>query len=78
MGVANEPAFPVKLENVHPDYAAMPGLTKREYFAAKIYQQFLAGAVLPPGFDAAEQLVFAASRAIEAADALLAELERTS
>lgn len=81
MSNANEPAFPAKLNRIDElgiAEAHMPGLTKREYFAAMIYQQFLAGAVLPPGFDAAEQLVFVAVRAIEAADALLAKLERTS
>lgn len=52
------------------------GLTKRELFAAMIFQQFLQGAVLPEGFDASQQLAFAARRATESADALLAELAK--
>lgn len=80
MSNANEPAFPViKTEwpnsNYHKTYS-VGGLTKREYFAAMLFQQFLSGAVLPPGFDASEQLSFAAERAIEAADAIIAELEK--
>ena len=81
MSSANDPAFPEVKTNwpnaSRHDTYSIGGLTKREHFAAMMYQQFMAGAFLPPGFDASEQLAFAAVRAIEAADALLAELERT-
>lgn len=73
----NVPAHPV-LAQQPGTYEAVQhlGLTKREMFAAMIFQQFLSGAVLPPEFDASEQLRFAASRATEAADALIAELNK--
>ena len=60
----------------YTDTHSTGGLTKREMFAAMMFQQFLAGSVLPPGFDASEQLRFAAQRAIESADALIAELNK--
>jgi hypothetical protein len=61
------PAFPV-----HRDYEAFnPGMSLRDYFAAKAMATFMHGAVLPPGFDAREQLDFTAKRAYEVADALL-------
>lgn len=47
------------------------GMTLRDYFAAKAMQSFMHGAVLPPGFDAAERLSFAGMRAYEMADAML-------
>jgi hypothetical protein len=46
-------------------------MTLRDYFAAKFMATFLHGAKLPPGFDASEQMDFAAGRAYECADALL-------
>jgi len=56
------PAFPVD---------DLSGMTMRDYFAAKIMATFLHGAVLPPGFDATEQIDFTAFRAYECADAML-------
>jgi hypothetical protein len=44
----------------------------RDFFAAKAMQSFTQGAVLPPGFDAKEQLDFVAVRAYEMADAMMA------
>lgn len=64
MGNGEVPAFPGN------------GLTKRELIAAMVFQQLLHGAVLPEGFDATSQLRAAAARAIESADALLAELAK--
>lgn len=49
------------------------GMTLRDYFAAKFMATFLQGSKLPPGFDASEQIAFAAVRAFECADAMLAE-----
>ena len=63
------PAFPViGAPGAPEDY---PGMTLRDYFAAKAMQAFLHGAVLPPGFDAKEQLAFVGQRAYEMADAML-------
>lgn len=50
-----------------------PGMSLRDYFAAKIMATFMHGAVLPPGFDAVDQLNFTAGRAYEVADAMLKE-----
>lgn len=71
--------------NMHSDYTGGPafpvdcsqpereeGMTLRDYFAAKAMQSFVQGAVLPPNFDATEQLAFMAVRAYETADAMLA------
>ena len=75
-------AFPILslLQSRDGDYSLEQegGLTKRELFAAMVFQQFLHGAVLPPGFDASEQLKLAAQRSIECADALIAALEKTN
>ena len=60
------PAFP------SPEYSVL-GMTLRDYFAAKFAATYLHGAVLPPGFDATEQLNFVAVRAYESADAMLKE-----
>lgn len=68
------PAFPIPLrpgENWQ-DMADCDGMTLRDYFAAKAMHQFLAGAVLPPGFDAGEQMAMLAGRAYEVADAMIA------
>lgn len=54
----------------------MGAITKREYFAGLVFQQFLHGARLPPGEDAREALEFVAQRAVESADILLAELAK--
>ena len=48
-----------------------PGMSLRDYAAVRFMATFLHGAVLPPGFDAQEQLDFTASRAYECADALI-------
>lgn len=75
----NWPAFPVSTgdrEIGHqsgPDTWQFPGIDIRDYFAAKAMQSFLQGAVLPPGFDASEQLSLVAMRAYEIADAMLRE-----
>ncbi len=47
------------------------GMSLRDYFAAKIMATFMRGAVLPPGFDATEQIDCAAMRAYECSDAML-------
>lgn len=54
----------------------MDAITKREYFAGLVFQQFLHGARLPPGEDASEVLGLVAQRAVESADILLAELTK--
>lgn len=77
------PAFPStewqknKAFPSQPMPVAVGGMTLRDYFAAEIMGAFLHGAVLPPGFDASEQLLFAAGRAYEAADAMLKAREAT-
>lgn len=48
-----------------------PGMTLRDYFAAKVMHQFLSGAVIPDGFDAAEIFSRVSVRAYEMADAML-------
>ena len=55
----------------HTEVYSAGGMSLRDYFAAKIMATFLHGAVLPPGFDASEQIDFTAGRAYECADALL-------
>ncbi len=52
------------------------GITLRQHFASQIFSTMMQGAVLPPGFDAEDQLLFAAKRACEAADCLLIELAK--
>lgn len=47
------------------------GMSLRDYFAGKVMEQFLAGAVLPEGYDATASLRAVAARAYEAADAML-------
>ena len=68
-------AFPV-LHTIDGNWVKEPlaeyaGMSLRDYFAAKVMAVFLQGAVLPPGFDAREQMAFTAGRAYEAADAML-------
>lgn len=66
---ATDPAFPVA------DYGAcqLPGLTKRELFAAMVLQGFAAC----PHIDGSPKFLRDhASRAVEWADALLAELAK--
>lgn len=62
------PAFPV---HETPESTDTPGMSLRDYFAARIMATLMRGAVLPPGFDATEELEFAARRAYECADAML-------
>lgn len=67
------PAFPNAIADPTNDwYMSTFGMTLRDYFAAKAMQAFLHGAVLPPGFDAKEQLAFVGYRSYEMADAMLA------
>lgn len=73
------PAFPFdEKEGDGTHYHSHGGMTLRDYFAAKAMQSFMQGAVLPPGFDAAEQLAFTASRAYEVSDAMIAAREAKS
>lgn len=70
------PAFPLDYETaMETDGAGVSkygtGMTVRDYFAAKAMHQFLAGAVLPPGFDASELSLMLAARAYEMAEAML-------
>ena len=67
----NPPAFP-------RDHAqdGHNGMDLRDYFAARIMATFLHGAVLPPGFDASEQIAFTAMRSYECADAMLRERDK--
>ncbi len=77
MSKAHEPAYPVPLgpgealdDEMNPN-----GFTKREHFAAMAMQGLLASESRESLFDTTEG---AARCAIEHADALLAELEKTS
>jgi hypothetical protein len=62
------PASPVPGLNDDPSFN---GMSLRDYAAVRFMATFLTGAVLPPGFDAGEQIAFTAGRAYECADALL-------
>ena len=53
------------------DYPAEPRVSLRDYAAVRFMATLLHDSVLPPGFDAQEQLYFAGCRAYECADALL-------
>ncbi len=72
MNNGNRPAHPVPGLG---QYVEQNGLTKREYFAAMAMQGLLASESRESLFDTAGG---AARCAIEHADALLTELERTS
>lgn len=64
------PAYPVSSDNyANPDST---GMALRDHFAGLAMHQFLAGAVLPQGFDASAQLAMLSARAYECADAMLA------
>lgn len=63
------PAFPCT-DSANPD--DYPGMTLRDYFAAKAMHQFLQGAVFPVGCEAAPTLRSIAELAYQAADAMLA------
>ena len=71
------PAFPVpdpgwlEPRTVAESMRAAAGMSMRDYFAAKALHQFLAGAVLPPGYDASNDLLMLGARAYEVADAML-------
>ena len=49
------------------------GMSLRDYFATKAMHQFLAGAVIPNGYEATEEFANLAIRAYEMADAMLKE-----
>lgn len=76
------PAFPTESERqIGPSSYHYAGMMLRDYFAAKAMAAFLIGSVLPPGYDedARERLAHVATRAYEAADAMLvARLSDTS
>lgn len=62
------PAFPA-----HAQCGDDTGMTLRDYFAAKAMHQFLAGSILPDGYDAAEEFANLAIRAYEMADHMILE-----
>lgn len=71
----NQPIFPTEDKDYFDPSSTQPntfytGLTKREYFAAKALQGILT--------DENVHLQSAANMAVEAADALLTELEKTN
>lgn len=51
--------------------------TLRDEFAIAAMHQFLAGARLPPGYDASQECAMLAARAYEVADAMLAARKAT-
>jgi hypothetical protein len=72
----SDPAFPIPGRSYHYDEGsftdpAHSGMTLRDYFAAKAMHQFLAGAVIPDGYDASEAFAKVSARAYEVADAML-------
>ena len=72
MSKADEPAFPGKrLDNRAGEIHFLPGLTKREYFAAMAMQ----GIIQNPG-SGSVSLIGIARDAVRQADALIAELEK--
>ena len=66
----NEPAFPVAGALGANQFN---GMTLRDYFAKAAMHQFLAGAVIPNGYNATEEFANLAIRAYEMADAMLKE-----
>ena len=79
----NPPAFPPQVVRDGDGllveagaYGMQTGASLRDYFAARIMATFLHGAVLPPGFDASEQIAFTAMRSYECADAMLKERDK--
>lgn len=62
-------AFPLYVHKT--GWAYEPGMTLRDYFAAKAMHQMLHGAVMPEGYDATEALSMLGARAYEIADAML-------
>lgn len=74
MNNADMPAMPLLDNTGSVDGQFMIGLTKREHFAGMIMQGILSG-VLSNGVDV--EWAQAATDSVRAADALLAELERT-
>jgi hypothetical protein len=79
----NEPAFPIPASDLTGSYDAAQGLTKREHFAAMAMQSMCAG----PGaemvasrdgrYDETNWKEIVAMNAVEFADALIAELNRS-
>lgn len=75
MSKANEPAYPNELAAPTNDgYLSTCGLTKREYFAGLAMQGMLSGEYREATPDQAK---WVSKNAVEQADALLAELEKT-
>lgn len=71
MSMGNEPAYPVDRDTVHGERYNADGLTKRELFAAMAMQSLISERCYPIDPNMPRY-------AIAAADALLAELERTA
>lgn len=71
MSRANEPAYPIPASDLSGSYEAAPGLTIREHFAGLAMQGLLAS----PSYDG-QQFTTIAHDAVEAADALIAELAK--
>ena len=65
------PAFPERYNYETAQQMAEPGMTLRDYFAAKAMQTFLRDAVLPTKEDRQEHLPPVAEVAYEVADAML-------
>lgn len=71
------PAFPcdpfIASEPGHVSVAKRlaEGMSLRDYFAAKAMHQFLAGAILPEGYDATKDFAMLADRTYQVADAML-------
>lgn len=66
------PAFPTQRLTIAGDIVPdEEGMTLRDYFAAKAMQSLCQGAVLPPDYDASEDLAIVAFRSYEVADAML-------
>jgi hypothetical protein len=68
------PAFPCEQHETQEgtwNQTFESGMSLRDYFAAKVVQSFMRGAVLPPGWDAKDEIQFTAMRAYEVADAML-------
>ena len=68
---ADRSAFPIMMDGRPGTYLAEPGMSLRDYFAARAMHQMLAGAVLPTGYDATTAFAIVGERAYEMADAML-------
>lgn len=66
------PAFPfLELDGAGMPYQQNPGVTVRDYFAAKAMHQFLQGAVIPAGYDPTNEFASLAAHSYAMADAML-------